>query len=126
MPDGLGGLLEQPQAAAPMKRPSPGEPPKAKRTQLRRYDHFACQVNNHLGVSMIKDASPSDVWPAMCNGNGSVADFHEFCSTDPAQRGVGWSKYGELFTALDEPLNSNAMKAIVVPDVLLKCQKTFI
>ena len=119
------GLVELPEAAEPVKRPSPSEPPKAKRTQLRRYDHFACQVNNHLGVSMIKDAAPSDVWPAMCNGNHSVAYFHEFCSTDPAQRGVGWSKFGELFTALAEPLSSQAMQTIVTGEVLLKCQRKY-
>ena len=114
------GLVELPEAAEPVKRPSPSELPKAKRTQLRRYDHFACQVNNHLGVSMIKDAAPSDVWPAMCNGNHSVAYFHEFCSSDPAQRGVGWSKFGELFTALAEPLSSQAMQCTE----LLNCRLT--
>ena len=61
----------------------------------------------------------------MCNGNHSVAYLHEFCSTDPAQRGVGWSKFGELFTALAEPLSSQAMQTIMTGEVLLKCQRKY-
>ena len=126
MADDFAGLVGESKTEAPMKRPSPtiGEN-KAKRTQLRRYDHFACQVNNHLGVSMIKDAGPCDVWPAMCNGNHMVAYFHEFASKDAAVRGVGWSKIGQLFEALEEPLKSNAMKTIVNPDVLTTCLRIY-
>jgi len=92
---------------------------KPKRTQLKRYDHFAAQAIEPFGASLATKVSLQRIWEMICKGNESVKYYSEFAEKDDKCReGIGISRLAEILLLSIERVKSERMRQFAKEDML--------
>ena len=75
-----------------------------RRTKLRHYDLVPAQTLNPMGSSGLEVVSDETLWKMLCAGNKQAAVFSEICLADPERRAVAISRFAQVYSEANPPL----------------------